>query len=197
MIGLAKQLVRLFHSHWPFFCGGPRTRLFVSIERGCSFRYRRRITVGRGVRFLRGAVLLADPNGTVTLHDGAVVCRYAVVQSAGGTIDIGERSSIGDFCSLYGQGGLRIGRDVMLASGVRVIPAGHTFDDPTLAVVLQPTTARGVTIHDGAWLGANVVVLDGVSIGRNAVVGAGSVVTRPVPEGAVAIGAPARIVRER
>jgi len=47
------------------------------------------------------------------------------VQSAGGSIEIGERSSISDFCSLYGQGGLRIGRDVMLASGVRIVPGGR------------------------------------------------------------------------
>jgi len=47
----------------------------VSIEHGCSFRHRRRIRVGREVRFLRGAVVLADPDGTVTLRDGAVICR--------------------------------------------------------------------------------------------------------------------------
>ena len=52
-----------------------------------------------------------------------------------------------------------------------------------------------MTIGDGAWLGENVVVGPGVSIGRNAVIGANAVVLDDVPERAVAVGAPARIVR--
>jgi galactoside O-acetyltransferase len=54
-----------------------------------------------------------------------------------------------------------------------------------------------VIIEDEAWLGAHVVVLPGVRIGRGAVVGAGSVVTRDIPAGAVAHGAPARPRRSR
>lgn len=183
--------------HWPLFRGGPAARLGVRIQRGCSFGHRRRITVGRGVRFLRGAIVHADPEGKIVLQEGAVICRYAILQSVGGTIEVGARSSVGDFCNLYGQGGLWIGSDVMLASGVRIVPARHTFEDPSLPVRTQPTTASGVTIADGAWLGVNVVVLDGVTVGRNAVIGAGSVVTRSIPDGALAVGVPARVISQR
>jgi acetyltransferase-like isoleucine patch superfamily enzyme len=53
-----------------------------------------------------------------------------------------------------------------------------------------------VEIGDGAWLGQNVVVGPGVRIGRGAVIGANSVVLSDVPDHCVAVGAPARVVRE-
>lgn len=56
--------------------------------------------------------------------------------------------------------------------------------------------AKPVHIGNGCWLGANVVVCPGVSIGDGAVIGAGSVVTRDIPENTVAVGNPARILRE-
>ncbi len=53
-----------------------------------------------------------------------------------------------------------------------------------------------IAIADGVWLGGGVIVLPGVSIGENTVVGAGAVVTRDLPGGVVAVGNPARVIRE-
>ena len=50
---------------------------------------------------------------------------------------------------------------------------------------------------DDAWLGYGVIVLDGVRIGKGAVVGAGSVVTEDIPDGGIAVGVPARVVKMR
>ncbi|MNR40369.1 putative acetyltransferase [compost metagenome] len=52
-----------------------------------------------------------------------------------------------------------------------------------------------VTLKSGCWIGINVVILPGVTIGKNAVIGANSVVTTSVPDFAIAVGAPAKIVR--
>jgi acetyltransferase-like isoleucine patch superfamily enzyme len=52
-------------------------------------------------------------------------------------------------------------------------------------------------VEDDAWLGYGVIVLDGVRIGKGAVVGAGAVVTHDIPEGAIAVGVPARVVKMR
>jgi galactoside O-acetyltransferase len=54
-----------------------------------------------------------------------------------------------------------------------------------------------VIVGDGAWLGAGAKVLDGVTIGSRAIIGAGAVVREAVPDGAVAVGVPARIVSSR
>jgi acetyltransferase-like isoleucine patch superfamily enzyme len=86
---------------------------------------------------------------------------------------------------------------VLLARGVYVSDHSHAFEDRSLPVLDQGVDrVAPVEIGDGAWLGENVVVCPGVSIGAGAVIGANSVVTRDVPSHAVAVGAPARVVRE-
>lgn len=59
----------------------------------------------------------------------------------------------------------------------------------------QPLIAKPTKIGDRVWLGANVTVLKGVTIGNDAVIGAGSVVTKDIPEGAIAVGVPAKVIR--
>jgi len=168
------------------------------VEDLCQFEFAHNIRLGNRVRFLRGAVVLADPQGRIILEDDALVCRFAVIQSFGGTVRIGARTAVGDFCNLYGfEGGLDIGCDVLFASGCRVVPSSHGFDDPSLPVAAQPSSSKGIRIGDGAWIATNAVLLDGVKIGRGAVVGAGAVVTRDVPDYAIVAGVPAKILRFR
>ncbi len=62
----------------------------------------------------------------------------------------------------------------------------------------MPLESRGgIRVGDGAWLGFGVIVLDGATIGAGAIIGAGSVVTKDVPENAIAVGNPARVVASR
>jgi acetyltransferase-like isoleucine patch superfamily enzyme len=74
--------------------------------------------------------------------------------------------------------------------------------DHNFARLDVPTRDQGASVSDVAigsnvWLGSKVTVLRGVTIGDNAVVGAGAVVTRDIPENAVAVGVPARVLRYR
>lgn len=107
---------------------------------------------------------------------------------------IGERAYIGPRCHL---GWVTIERDVLLAAGVHV-PSGaraHGMDDPTIPIRDQPALKTAVRIGAGTWVGSAAVVL--ADIGRDAVIGAGAVVTRPIPDRAVAGGVPARVLRTR
>ena len=168
------------------------------IERFCQFAVRRNIHLGNKVKFLSGAVVLADLQGRIELNDDVTICRYSVVQSLGGKIRIGRRTCVGDYCSLYGfRGGLDIGEDVLMASGCRIVPSSHGIDDPALPIAQQPSTSKGIRILDGVWIGTNVVILDGVVIGEGAVIGAGAVVTKDVPARAVVAGVPAKVIRYR
>ena len=87
------------------------------------------------------------------------------------------------------RGGITVEDDVMIAANVSVLTNNH---DPYDRQILL---CRPVRIRKGAWIGANVVILPGVSIGRYAIVGAGAVVTKDVPDHAIAIGNPAKVVR--
>jgi acetyltransferase-like isoleucine patch superfamily enzyme len=92
---------------------------------------------------------------------------------------------------------VEIGDHCMLANGCVVTDSDHRFDDPTMPVPWQGFTSKGPTrIGANVWLGAHVVVTSGVTIGERCVVGAGSVVTEDLPPRSLALGAPARVVRE-
>ena len=66
-----------------------------------------------------------------------------------------------------------------------------------VAVIDQPRASEGITLGENVWLGAGAKVLDGVTLGSNVVVGANGVVTSNLPDGAIAAGVPARILRTR
>lgn len=135
--------------------------------------------------------------GTISIGEHTLIGRFVELAPQGGTISIGDHCSVNDYCVLYGGGGLTIGDNVRIATGVVLITSEHGFADPATPIRLQESKLEPITIGDDVWLGARVTVLAGVSIGSGAVVGAGAVVTRSLPPGAVAYGVPARVVRLR
>jgi acetyltransferase-like isoleucine patch superfamily enzyme len=108
----------------------------------------------------------------------------------------GDGTGVAGSCVFSAASSIRIGSHVLIARGVYIADHSHAFDDISRPVLAQGITGvRPVEIGDGAWLGENVVIGPGVKVGRGAVVGANSVVLDDVPDFAVAVGAPARIVR--
>ncbi len=107
---------------------------------------------------------------------------------------IGKRCLIGRGSSLVAHRSIEIGDDVFFGPNVYVTDQNHDNTDPAKPVGAQHATEKPVVIGDGSWIGTNAVILPGVRIGRNATVGAGAVVTRDVPDHAVAVGNPARLL---
>jgi acetyltransferase-like isoleucine patch superfamily enzyme len=176
----------------------PHGRLHApEIEPHCHFFKPSRITIGKNVKLHRGSMIISGTNDRVELGDLSALGRYAILQSAGGFISIGQDTTIGDFCNLYGQGGLEIGSNVMIASGCRLTPHQHTFSSRKLTINKQPGESLGIQIGDGCWIGANVVVLDGVKIGLGAIIGSGAVVAQSVPAYEIWAGVPAQKIGER
>ena len=104
--------------------------------------------------------------------------------------------------NIYANAGLKlvddthiyIGDNTMLGPNVVLATAGHPIDPELRARGLQYNLP--VRIGRNCWLGAGVIVMPGVTIGDNTVIGAGSVVTKDIPGGVVAVGNPCKVLRE-
>jgi acetyltransferase-like isoleucine patch superfamily enzyme len=114
-----------------------------------------------------------------------------------GALRIGDGVSITGGCVISAAASVTLGPRVLLARNVYIADHRHAFEDTSRAVLDQGVEQLApVEVGEGAWLGQNVVVGPGVRIGRGAVVGANSVVLSDVPDHSVAVGTPARVVRQ-
>lgn len=86
-----------------------------------------------------------------------------------------------------------IGDNVFFAPNCGIYCAGHPIDKDERNEGIE--YALPVTIGNDVWIGGNVVILPGVNIGSNVVIGAGSVVTKDIPDGVIAVGNPCRVLR--
>ena len=115
-------------------------------------------------------------------------------------VDYGVHVSIGARCfANYGLVALdvcaiTIGDDVQIGPNVQLLTPTHPVEPATRREKWE--AGAPITIADNVWIGGGAIVLAGVTIGENSVVGAGAVVTRDVPANVVAVGNPARVVRE-
>lgn len=138
-------------------------------------------------------------SGSVALDKGVELYSDIIIETGeGGNVKIGDNTHIQPRCQLSAfMGSIQIGCRVEIAPNCAFYPYNHDFvlGKPIRDQPLK--TKGGIIVGDDAWLGFGVIVLDGVKIGKGAVVGAGSVVTQDIPDNAVAVGVPARIVKMR
>lgn len=112
----------------------------------------------------------------------------------GSQITIGPRSFVNYNAVFLDVARITIGADVQIGPNVQLLTPTHPIEpDPRRD---KWEAARPITIGDNVWLGGGAIVLAGVTIGENTVVGAGAVVTKDLPPNVVALGNPARVVRE-
>ena len=106
-----------------------------------------------------------------------------------GSVKIGRNVFINSNLLAMARGGITIEDNAMIAANVQLISNNHDPYD------LCTLTCKPVLIREYAWVGAGATILPGVCIGRHAIVGAGSVVTKDVPDYAVAVGNPAKVIK--
>ena len=207
-----EQLIFMFFSWVPGALGiGLRGILYKlilkaegipAIESSVRLAQPSNIKLGKGVYLDQQVYLHACPNGieigdeSFLMHGTILhVFNFRDLPHAG--IKIGKQCFIGEKNVMRGQGGITIGNQVYTGPMVQILAVNHVFDNPNIPIMEQGITAEGITIEDDVWLSSGVTVLDGVTIGKGSVIGAGAVVTKSLPPYSIAVGSPAKRIRDR
>jgi acetyltransferase-like isoleucine patch superfamily enzyme len=112
-------------------------------------------------------------------------------------LKIGAGTYIGHRCHIIVCDKMTIGRDVTIADNVYITDNLHGFEDISCGVMPQPLKVPGpVTIEDEVWIGERVCIMPNVTIGKHSVIGANSVVTKDIPPYSIAVGSPARVIKQ-
>jgi acetyltransferase-like isoleucine patch superfamily enzyme len=148
----------------------------VVFESGVLVFHPENISIGNDVYIGHQTILKGYYNGELTIDDG---------------------TWIGQQCFFHGAGNLRIGKNVGIGPGVKIITSYHSEEGIMKPVLHSKILFEQVIVEDDSDLGVGSIVLPGVKIGRGVVVGAGAVVTKDVPDYAVVVGSPAKIIKYR
>ena len=207
---LMYELVVLLSQHVPGALGFYlRKSLYPALLGACGrnvifgqnvvLRHPHKIRIGDNVVVDDNCLLDAkgESNQGITIGSGVFIGRNSILSCKNGNIAIADGANIGFNCEVFSASRVSIGRDTLLAAYCYVIGGDHDFSDPSQSVIAQGRRSEGVSVGAGAWLGAGAKILDGVNVGDGAIVGAGAVVRTAVPDRAIAVGIPARVVGER
>jgi acetyltransferase-like isoleucine patch superfamily enzyme len=119
------------------------------------------------------------------------------------TLFIGKDFQMNDYVHITAMESVKIGNHVLLASKIYISDCTHgsysgdqNDSDPDIAPDKRPLFSKPVSIEDNVWLGEFVSVLPGVTIGKGTIVGANSVVSKSLPPYVIAVGTPAKPIKQ-
>jgi acetyltransferase-like isoleucine patch superfamily enzyme len=153
-----------------------------------------------------GCNIIVPPDAELSFGEQCYVGRY-VELGPGGRITIGDHTSIQDRSVILGD--VSVGAYCMFSLNVYMSSGRHYYDlMPELLIrdqdrlasqdpQLKQRHSRPIIVHEDCWIGINSVIMPGISIGRGCVIGANSVVTKSLPPYSIAVGAPARVAKQR
>ncbi len=114
-------------------------------------------------------------------------------------IVLGDNVYLGKATEIDAAGGVTIGNGVIFGPEVCIYSRSHNFDSEDLSALPfdNKFIVSAVEIKDYVWIGRRAIILPGVTIGKGAIIGAGAVVSKDVPDCAVVVGNPAKVVKYR
>lgn len=130
----------------------------------------------------------------VTLHGKNVTVLPSFWCDYGYNVHIGENFFANHNCTMLDCAEIRFGNNVLIGPNCAFYTAAHPISVSERNLGLE--YAKPITVGNNVWIGGSVTVLAGVTIGDNAIIGAGSVVTKDVPSGVIAMGNPCRVYRK-
>jgi len=153
------------------------------------------LAVQKGCRISSHVVLRVVDGGECFIGANTIVGRFCEITAGGGVITIGSNTFIGQGSIIVSKSRTTIGNDCLIAEQVTIRDQNHIVA-PGRLVRESGFEVQDIEIGDNVWIGAKVCILAGVTIGSGCVIGAGSVVTRNIPPHTIAVGNPARIIRQ-
>lgn len=129
---------------------------------------------------------------TGTQVDKSFRCFPPFYTDCGKNIKIGKNVFINACCRFQDQGGIEIGDGSLIGHNTTIATLNHDFN-PDKRANLHPSPVK---IGKKVWIGSDCTILPGVEIGDGAVIGAGSIVTKDIPANSIAVGNPARVIKQ-
>ena len=164
-----------------------------------TIRHPGKIRIGDNVVIDDNCVLDAKGEGNtgLTIGNGVFVGKNTILTCHDGNIVLEDSVNIGFNCVISSLSNIVLRKNILLASYVYMVGGDHVATSTDIPVLLQGRTSKGIEVGEGTWLGAHVAVLDGSVIGRDCIIGAHAVVNGEIPEFAIAVGTPAKVLRDR
>lgn len=140
----------------------------------------------------------------IEVGEGTIVSPYARIQvypelteNNEYTLVIGKNCFIGYRVSILVGASIEIGDNVAIASDVSIISENHGMNPESVVPYKeQKPVVKPIKIGNNCWIGDKTVITAGVTIGDNCIIGAGSVVTKAIPSMSIAVGNPARVIKQ-
>lgn len=149
---------------------------------------------GKGATIRRRTRMDVLPWNEFILGDHSTIEDFTTINNGVGAVKIGNNTRIGLGNTLIGP--VIIKNDVRLAQNVVLSGLNHNYEDITSPIHAQGVSTAPIVVEEETWIGANVTIVAGVTIGKHSIVAGGSVVTKDVPPYSVAVGNPARVVKQ-
>lgn len=134
------------------------------------------------------------PFNQFSLGSGSVIEDFSTINNGVGNVIIGHETLIGMGNVIIGP--IHIGNQVIFAQNIVASALNHEYRDVTIPIHQQPILTAPIVIEDECWIAANAVITAGVTIGKHSVIAAGAVVTKNIPPYSVAVGNPARVIKQ-
>ena len=162
-----------------------------------KLRYRSRFQT-EGICFIcPGVTFEIGPRATLRIGRWAWVGHGGKIRVHEGEVSIGAKTVIGQEVTISAFQHISIGRECIIADRVMLIDFDHGVIEVDRSIREQGIYKRDVQVGHNVWIGYGACILRGVSVGHNSVIGTSAVVTKDLPENAVAAGVPARVIRMR
>jgi len=163
------------------------------------FKVRNRHIRTRGMVFLgrRAEVRCTRGLGSMELGRWVWIGDGNSIRCHEGMLRIGDKVVFGTNNTVIAYLDVDIGEECLLADWVYVADFDHRYQDPAVPIREQGIITSPVRIEPDCWIGEKATVLRGATVGRGSVIGAHALVRDDVPPYSVAVGIPARVVRDR